>query len=91
MTSIGFNPDFKDYRSTSKFISGMLKERISTENESTDSTINGNGDPNANIFKKFQIGATLGRAYNRLKDLVATRNEDKEQEKETQNLALGAG
>ena len=77
-----------NYKTTSDFIQEQLGNQQDVENENTSAISGGPGDPNKFIFRMFQIGAVLGKAYNRLKNIVDTRNQEKEDEKETQKLAF---
>ena len=86
------NNPFSLYGRVSNFINGLLGSTMCVENQMTDSILNpdSKANPNFLIFRKFQISALLGRAYDFLKTLAERVKADREATKDAYQVGFAA-
>ncbi|GEM_PF-6192130 len=80
------------YSQVSTFMSGLMGAESCVESSITDGILTGNPNfnPQEAIHKKFQIAALLGKAYDRLKEIIERQKEFLKSLKDAYNPALAA-
>lgn len=76
----------------SNLTTNLLRANARVESSITSSVLTGDAalNPQSNLFKKFQISALLGHAYNLFSWFIELEEQNKKLLKDTHELALAA-